>query len=238
MVRDVKPGGTFLMNCQWTRGAGASSAAAAKRYIAKNNIQLYTIDAIDLARQIGMGKRTNTILQSAFFALAGVLPEDDALKYMKDAATKSYLKKGQDVVDMNHKAIDAGRHRLPQGRGSRRLGQRPDEPEKLEGKPELREDGQGHHAARSKDGRRQLPVSAFVPHADGTFELGAAAYEKRGVAVMVPSGTRQVPPVQQLRLCLPPRHHPSLRADDRGGGQAAPAAAKIVRVKSGKGKGV
>ena len=83
-------------------------SAEAKRYIAENDIQLYTINAIDLAQQIGMGKRTNTILQSAFFTLAKVMPQEEAIQYMKDAATKSYLKKGQDIVDMNHKAIDLG----------------------------------------------------------------------------------------------------------------------------------
>ena len=82
--------------------------AVAKRYIAEHNIQVYTINAIDLAIEIGMGKRTNTILQSAFFKLAKVMPEAEAIGYMKDAATHSYLKKGQDVVDMNHKAIDMG----------------------------------------------------------------------------------------------------------------------------------
>ena len=82
--------------------------AEAKRYIAKNNIQLYTINAIDLAIKIGMGKRTNTILQSAFFSLAKVMPEETAIQLMKDAATHSYLKKGQDIVDMNHKAIELG----------------------------------------------------------------------------------------------------------------------------------
>ncbi len=82
--------------------------AEAKRYIANNNVNVYLIDAIDLAREIGMGKRTNTVLQSAFFTLANILPAEDALRYMKDAATQSYMKKGQDVVDMNHRAIDAG----------------------------------------------------------------------------------------------------------------------------------
>ncbi|MBQ5889464.1 MAG: pyruvate:ferredoxin (flavodoxin) oxidoreductase, partial [Clostridia bacterium] len=109
MVNDVKPGGVFLINCQWDAAElDKHMPADAKRYIANNNIQLYTVNAIDLAAQIGMGKRTNTILQSAFFALAKVLPAKDAIAYMKEAATKSYLKKGQDVVDMNHKAIDAG----------------------------------------------------------------------------------------------------------------------------------
>ena len=109
IVRDVKPGGVFLINCQWSpEELSKHLAASEKRYIAKNNIQLYTINAIDLAIEIGMGKRTNTILQSAFFALAKVMPSEQAIQFMKDAATKSYLKKGQDIVDMNHKAIDIG----------------------------------------------------------------------------------------------------------------------------------
>ena len=108
-MRDVKPGGVFLINCQWSpEELSKHLAASEKRYIAKNNIQLYTINAIDLAIEIGMGKRTNTILQSAFFALAKVMPSEQAIQFMKDAATKSYLKKGQDIVDMNHKAIDIG----------------------------------------------------------------------------------------------------------------------------------
>ena len=109
IVRDVKPGGVFLINCQWDFAELEHHLdAASKRYIANNNIQLYMINAIDLAREIGMGKRTNTILQSAFFTLAKVIPQDDAIRYMKEKATASYLKKGQDIVDMNHKAIDAG----------------------------------------------------------------------------------------------------------------------------------
>ena len=109
MVQDVKPGGVFLINCQWSaEELDKHLNAETKRYIAKNNVQLYTVNAIDLAASIGMGKRTNTILQSAFFALADIMPREDAIQYMKDAATKSYLKKGQDIVDMNHKAIDAG----------------------------------------------------------------------------------------------------------------------------------
>ena len=109
IVYDVKPHGTFMVNCQWTPEELAEHLSpAAKRYIAQNDINLYTINAIDLAVEIGMGKRTNTILQSAFFALANIIPQEEAIGYMKDAATKSYLKKGQDVVDMNHRAIDAG----------------------------------------------------------------------------------------------------------------------------------
>ena len=189
MVNDVKPGGIFLINCQWTaEELDAHMPAEAKRYIAKNNIQLYTVNAIDLAAKIGMGKRTNTILQSAFFALAKVMPSEDAVKYMKDAATKSYLKKGQDVVDMNHKAIDAGATAFVKIDVPAAWADAADDtvkvtengPEKLVKmvdtimKPVAKMDGDS------------LPVSAFVDYADGTFEQGAAAYEKRGVAVMVP----------------------------------------------------
>ena len=109
MAQKLKAGGVFLVNSQWSfEELEQHLDAEAKRYIAKNKIKLVMIDAIDLAQQIGMGKRTNTILQSAFFSLAKVIPEAEAIKYMKDAATHSYLKKGQDIVDMNHKAIDMG----------------------------------------------------------------------------------------------------------------------------------
>ena len=109
MVQDVKPGGVFMINCQWDdKELEEKLPAAAKKYIADNNIKLYTINAIDKAIEIGMGKRTNTILQSAFFKLANVMPIDDAVRFMKEAAKKSYGKKGDAVVEMNYKAIDAG----------------------------------------------------------------------------------------------------------------------------------
>ena len=165
IVRDVKPGGAFLINCQWTpEELEQHLPAAAKRYIAENNIKLYTINAIDLAIEIGMGKRTNTILQSAFFTLAKVMPQEEAIQYMKDAATKSYAKKGDDVVDMNHKAIDAGATAFVQGRRARRLGRRPRMTPKateLEGRPETGRAGQEHHVPRGPHGRR-LPARVRV----------------------------------------------------------------------------
>ena len=101
MVNDVKPGGVFLINCQWTpEELNEHMPADAKRYIAKNNIQLYTVNAIDLAAEIGLGKRTNTVLQSAFFALSKVLPVEDAIGYMKEKAQK-FMKKGKEIVEMN-----------------------------------------------------------------------------------------------------------------------------------------
>lgn len=189
MVNDVKPGGVFMINCQWTpEELEQQLSAEAKRYIAKNDIKLYTINAIDLATEIGMGKRTNTILQSAFFTLAKVIPQEQALQEMKDAATKSYMKKGQEVVDMNHRAIDAGatafvRVDVPASWAEAVDG---DTATQLRGRSELVKmvDDIMYPVGRM-DGD-SLPVSAFLPHANGQFEQGAAAYEKRGVAVSVP----------------------------------------------------
>ena len=241
MVRDVKPGGTFLINCQWNdEELSRHMPAAAKRYIAANNIQVYTINAIDLAKEIGMGKRTNTILQSAFFALAKVMPESEAIGYMKDAATHSYLKKGQDVVDMNHKAIDMGATAFKKFDVPAEWANAQDESKdvKLEGKPELVKMVQEILEPVSKMDGDSLPVSAFVPHVDGQFELGASAYEKRGVAVSVPTwdSTKCI----QCNQCAYVCPHATIRpyALTEAEAAAAPASAKIVDIKAGKGKGV
>ena len=189
MVRDVKPGGTFLVNCQWDDAEFARQMPAeAKRYIAKNNVNVYLIDAIDLAAKVGMGKRTNTVLQSAFFALAKVLPAADALQYMKDAAEHSYAKKGQDIVEANWKAIDAGATAFHKFEVPADWATAADE------KTELTFEGRAEVARQAKELMHpisimqgdSLPVSAFKDHADGQFELGMSQYEKRGVAVMVP----------------------------------------------------
>ena len=189
MVRDVKPGGVFLINCQWTpEELNEHMPAEAKRYIAKNNIQLYTINAIDKAIEIGLGKRTNTILQSAFFALANVLPKEDAIAYMKDAATRSFSKKGEAIVKMNHDAIDAGfdyyvKIDVPADWAT---AEDHKAEEHIEGPAKLVTMVKDIMEPVGKMDGDSLPVSAFVAHADGTFEQGASAYEKRGVAVMVP----------------------------------------------------
>ena len=189
IAQGVKPGGTLMINCQWDFDELSKHLSAAeKRYIAKNNVQLYTINAIDLAVQVGMGKRTNTILQSAFFTLAGVLPQEDAIKYMKDAAEKSYAKKGQDVVEANWKAIDAGatafvKHEVP-AEWADAVDEAP--AAELKGRPELVKQVKNIMEPINRMEGDELPVSAFVDHADGQFEQGASAYEKRGVAVMVP----------------------------------------------------
>ncbi len=188
IVNDVKPGGVFLINCQWDDKEVAEKLnAETKQYIAKNNIQLYTVNAIDLAAEIGLGKRTNTILQASFFALANVLPKEDAIGYMKNAAMK-FLKKGQDIVDMNHKAIDAGFGAFKKYDVPADWANAVDSAaaEKAEGPAKLVKMVDNIMKPVGNMNGDALPVSVFMDHADGTFEQGASAYEKRGVAVMVP----------------------------------------------------
>ena len=190
MISDVKPGGTFLLDCQWTDAELSEHLpASVKSYIAKNNIKFYTINATKIAIDLGNAKVKNTVLQSAFFSLANILPAADAIEYMKYMATKSYLKKGQAIVDLNHKAIDAGKDALH-----------------LVDVPADWANAGETAAAEKVSGARadlvdfvndvvmpvvgmkgdSLPVSAFAKYVDGTFPQGSAAYEKRGVAVMVP----------------------------------------------------
>ena len=240
MVRDVKPGGTFLINCQWSDAdLEKHMPAEAKRYIAANNIQVYTLDAIDLAARIGMGKRTNTILQSAFFSLAKVMPQEEAIQYMKDAATHSYLKKGQDVVDMNYKAIDLGATAYKKIDVPAEWADAVDEPDtrELKGKPELVKMVKEILEPVGKMDGDSLPVSAFAEHVDGQFELGASAYEKRGVAVSVP--TWDANKCIQCNQCAYVCPHATIRPFALTAEEAknAPEAAKIVDVKAGKGKG-
>ena len=240
MVNDVKPGGVFMINCQWDfEELNHHLKADAKRYIALNNIQLYTINAIDLAIEIGMGKRNNTILQSAFFSLAKVLPEEDAIRFMKEKAKASYLKKGQDVVDMNYKAIDLGATAYKKIDVPAEWADAVDEPDtrELKGKPELVKMVKEILEPVGKMDGDSLPVSAFTEHVDGQFELGASAYEKRGVAVSVP--TWDANKCIQCNQCAYVCPHATIRPFALTAEEAknAPEAAKIVDVKAGKGKG-
>ena len=240
MVQDVKPGGVYMINCQWDFDElNHHMDAASMRYIAQNNIQLYTIDAIDLAIEIGMGKRNNTILQSAFFSLAKVMPEAEAITYMKEKAKASYLKKGQDIVDMNYKAIDLGATAYKKIDVPADWANAVDtkEPKQLKGKPELVKMVKEILEPVGKMDGDSLPVSAFVDHVDGQFELGAAAYEKRGVAVSVP--TWDAEKCIQCNQCAYVCPHATIRPFALTADEAAkaPEAAKIVDVKAGKGKG-
>ena len=188
MVNDVKPGGVFLINCQWDEAELAEKLnAEAKRYIAQNDIQLYTVNAIDIAAEIGLGKRTNTVLQSAFFSLAKVLPAEEAIGYMKEKAQK-FMKKGKEIVEMNEKAIDAGASAYVKIDVPADWANAADEaaPAASEGREALVKQVDTIMKPVGKMDGDRLPVSAFVDYADGTFEQGASAYEKRGVAVLVP----------------------------------------------------
>ena len=237
MVRDVKPGGTFLVNCQWSDEEFAEHLpAVAKRYIAKNNVNVYLIDAIDLAAKVGMGKRTNTVLQSAFFALAKVLPAEDALQYMKDAATKSYMKKGQAIVDANHKAIDAGATAFHKFEVPADWATAEDKPSELsiEGRAAIVEQVKNLLEPINRMDGDSLPVSAFEKHVDGQWELGASQYEKRGVAVMVPhwDETKCIQCNQCSYVCPHATIRPiALTADE------AAAAPENMRMIDAKGKG-
>ncbi len=190
IVNDVKPGGTFLLNCQWTVDElDKHLPADVKKYIAENNVKFYIINAIDKAREIGMGKRTNTILQSAFFKLANIMPIDEAVEYMKYMAKKSYLKKGEAVVELNYKAIDAGVDAIVEVEVPAAWANA-DESVKAEKATGNREDLVNFVntivTPVSLMNGDQLPVSAFKGMEDGTFPQGSSAYEKRGVAVDVP----------------------------------------------------
>ena len=241
MVQDVKPGGVFMINCEWTpEELSHHLDASAKRYIAKNNIQLYTINAIDLAIKIGMGKRNNTILQSAFFSLAKIMPEEDAIRYMKEKAKASYMKKGEDVVEMNYKAIDLGATAYVKIDVPADWADAVDEApaKELTGRPATVKMVRDILTPVDKMDGDSLPVSAFVDHADGTFELGASAYEKRGVAVSVPEwdSTKCIQCNQCAYVCPHATIRPfALTADELA---AAPAQTKAVDFKVGAGKGV
>ena len=239
MVQDVKPGGIFLINCQWDfEELNKHLHADAKRYIAKNNVQLYTINAIDLAVKVGMGKRTNTILQAAFFALANVLPKDEAVEYMKDAAEHSYMKKGMDVVQKNWDAIDAGAGALVKIDVPADWANATEKAhvEHLEGPEKTVAMVRNIMEPVGRMNGDSLPVSAFVDYADGTFQQGAAAYEKRGVSVTVPEWTAET--CAQCNQCAYVCPHATIRPYTLNAEEAAaaPEGTKMVDHKMSKGK--
>jgi pyruvate-ferredoxin/flavodoxin oxidoreductase len=184
LVKGLKNGGTFVLNCQWKpEELDEMLPAELKKYIADNNIQFYTINATDMATDLGLGNRINMIMQSAFFKLAKVIPVEEAVSYMKDSVVKSYGKKGQNIIDMNYKAIDAGTDGLVKidvpaswNGATAEAAAAVEAPEFIKNVliPINRQDGDS------------LPVSTFIDREDGTWPMGTAAYEKRGIAVSVP----------------------------------------------------
>ncbi len=190
MVEDLKEGGSFLLNCPWpveeleTRLPGKM-----KRLLAQKHIHFYVIDGIAIGKEIGLGGRINTILQSAFFKIADIIPADDAKQFMKDAATKSYSKKGQKIVDMNHSAIDRGMEdvkEIPVPEAWLNASDDSANDVATEGRKEVVDYVNSILKPVNAYKGNQLPVSVFMPHVDGTAPQGSAAYEKRGIAVDVP----------------------------------------------------
>ena len=190
MVSDVKPGGVFLLNCPWTKAEEfeAHIPGQVKRYIAENDIQFYVIDGVAIGKEIGLGNRINTVLQSAFFKLANIIPAADAIQYMKDAATASYSKKGEAIVKMNHDAIDMGAERVIKVEvpASWKDAKDEDLSVKFDGEGKLVDYINNILNPINSFAGMKLPVSAFVPYADGEVPLGSSAFEKRGIAIDVP----------------------------------------------------
>ena len=183
MLRGLQDGGTFLLNTIWEGEELAKNHPnKVKRYLAKHNITLYYINATKIAQEIGLGNRTNTILQSAFFRITEVIPVDLAVEQMKKFIVKSYAKKGENIVNMNYAAVDRGGEykTLTVDPAWAEL---PDDPKPAVDEPEFITNVVKPINAQDGD---LLPVSTFADRADGTWIQGTAAYEKRGVAAFVP----------------------------------------------------
>ena len=185
LLKGLRKGGTFVLNTIWDQeGLEANLPAEMKQYIAENDIEFYTINAVKIGQEIGLGNRINMICQAAFFKLADIIPVEDAVKYLKDSIQKTYGKKGEKIVNMNCQAVDAGINSLV----------KVDVPASWANATEPSKESDTEEPAFIKDILRpmnaqkgnDLPVSAFLGYEDGTFPNGTAAYEKRGVAVNVP----------------------------------------------------
>lgn len=184
VLAGLKKGGTFLLNCTWKpEELDEKLPASMKRYIAKNNIKFYIINAVDIAKELGLGARINMIMQSAFFKLANIIPIEDAVKHLKEAIVKSYGHKGEKIVNMNYAAVDRGIDALVKVDVPASWADAQDEVKETRNVPDFIKNIADVMNRQEGD---KLPVSAFVGMEDGTFPMGTAAYEKRGIAVDVP----------------------------------------------------
>ena len=208
VLAGLKKNGTFLLNCRWSaEELEANLPAAIKRYIAKNNINFYTIDAVQIAEEIGLGGRINMIMQSAFFKLADIIPVEDAVKYLKEAVDHSYGLKGQTILNMNYAAIDKGVGAIVKINVPAAWAEAVD--------TEAAYAGSADNFAKNilepmnrMEGDK-LPVSAFKKHADGTFPSGTSTFEKRGIAINVPEW--QIDNCIQCNQCAFVCPHASIR---------------------------
>jgi len=184
LLKGIKDGGIFVLNCPWEeKDLEDKLPASIKRTLAKKNIDFYIIDAIGIADEIGLGNRINMVMQAAFFRLAKVISIDEAVKYLKDAITDTYGKKGEKIVQMNHDAVDRGVNGLVKVNVPSEWANEIDEEMPIKEEPDFVKKIQRPMARNEGD---ELPVSAFKGIEDGTFPLGTTAYEKRGIAVMIP----------------------------------------------------
>ncbi len=184
ILKGLRKGGNFVLNCSWSQEELENKLPAKmKRYIAQNNIDFYTIDAVKIAAEIGLGKRVNMIMQAAFFKLANIISQEDAIVYLKKSIEKAYGKKGQDIVEMNFKAVEAGFNALVKVDVPQTWQDAVDEVVAVTDKPDFIKNIVEPINRQEGD---KLPVSAFNGYEDGTFPAGTAAYEKRGVGIDVP----------------------------------------------------
>jgi pyruvate-ferredoxin/flavodoxin oxidoreductase len=184
VLKGIKNNGTFVLNCPWnSTELEKHLPAVVKRHLAKNNINFYIVDAVSIAKEVGLGNRINMIMQTAFFKLANVIPIEDAVKYLKESIEKSYGKKGEKIVQMNYAAVDRGLEAVRKVVIPKEWAEVKDESKKIVDAPAFIHDILWPMARHEGD---ELPVSAFVGMEDGTYPLGTSAYEKRGIAVNVP----------------------------------------------------
>ena len=191
MVQELVDGGTFLLNCPWDmEGLEKHLPGQVKAFIANHNIKFYVIDGIKIGKEIGLGGRINTVLQSAFFKLANIIPEEHAIELMKAAAKASYGKKGDKIVQMNYDAIDAGAKQVVEVQVPESWKNAEDEglftPEVKGGRKEVVDFVKNIQAKVNAQEGNTLPVSAFTEYVDGSTPSGSSAYEKRGIAVDIP----------------------------------------------------
>ncbi len=239
MVEDVKPGGFFLLNCVWSdEELEKHLPAKVKRYIAKNDIQFYTCDAVSIAKKVGLGaRRTNSVLQAAFFKLANIIPIDDAVTYMKDAIRKTYGNKGENVVNMNLAAVDAGVTHVHKVDVPASWADVPDDApaEKLVGRDQMQTDYLNKVLVLTNTLTGDLvPVSTFLDTANGMIPAGTAAFEKRGIAADVPHW--DMANCMQCNWCSYVCPHGVIRPFVMNEDEAEPVKDSVLPMKGAKGK--
>lgn len=227
ILKGLKKGGTFVLNCPWqAAGLDDHLPGSLKRFIAKNNINFYIIDAIAIARDIGLGGRINMVMQAAFFKLAKVIPVEEAIQYLKDSIKKVYGKKGTNIVEMNYKAVDRGIDALHKVEVPAVWAEAADEDKPVQDEPDFIRDIQRPMARHEGE---DLPTSAFIGIEDGTFPVGTTQYEKRGIAVYIPEW--QIDKCIQCNQCAYVCPHATIRPFllDDGELEKAPAGFKTKK---------